>query len=285
MGFLRVNDLVDAELNGQTTIHTWRKQPTQTTGAGVWFDLSMSPGNPVPQYYAAAPLVSTALSRSVNGGLDHGPSVSPSIKTMRKLLIMSTTAAATPMSLQVLDYLLYYPFIDESAPGEQDLTNSVSIPRYTSGAGVQMMAVVVGAQTGGQSFYVSYTNQNGVSGQITPSVTMTAQNSTGTIITTDRAINGCAGPFIPLQAGDTGVQSIQYVYMNTVDVGLMTIVLVKPIAHLSLRGIDAPVEIDYVKDFFTSPVIVDDAYLNFICCPNGNISGAPIHGYVQTVFN
>lgn len=43
------------KLSGFGRLSSWRKAPTQTTGVGVWFDLSMSPGNPVPNYYIGTP--------------------------------------------------------------------------------------------------------------------------------------------------------------------------------------------------------------------------------------
>ena len=77
MGFSSVQALADAELAGQTWYSTWRKSPSQVSTIGVWFDLSMSPGNPVPQYYAATPLVGAPMSYSDEQGLNHGRNVSP----------------------------------------------------------------------------------------------------------------------------------------------------------------------------------------------------------------
>ncbi len=285
-GFNSVKELVDAEMSGNGRFSTWRKTPTQTTGAGVWFDLSMSPGNPSPQYYAAAPGVAIAMSASSDGGLFHGANVGPNNKYLRKCMALTATATAVPLPMIILDYLLYYPFIDESLDGEvQSFDNSLTLPRYTDGSGVQMMAVVVaGHAVGGQTFTVNYTNSDGVSGRITPSVKINGQFVNGTIITTAQATVGCAGPFVPLQNGDTGVRSIESITMTGSDVGLFTLVLVKPLAQMSIRGIDAPVEVDYVKDFGgIMPKIEDNAYLNFICCPNGTLSAAPIHGYIETV--
>ena len=52
-----------------------------------------------------------------------------------------------------------------------------------------------------------------------------------------------------------------------------------------LRGIDAPTEVDFFADCGGSmPEIEDDAYLNFIALPVGNLSGADIHGVIETTF-
>lgn len=288
-GFRSVRNLIESEVDqGHSHYSTWRKSPTQATGSGVWFDLALSPGNPAPFYYASAPGVATAMSRSSNGGLNHGPSVSPSQKVLRKVLAMTTTATALPMNMKVLDYLLYYPFIDESLDGEEQLLdNTATLPRYADGKGVQIMAVVVAGHATGltQSFVCSYTNQDGVAGRVTTPVKLNAQFVNGTIITTALNVAGCAGPFLPLQSGDTGVRSIESLTMTGSDVGLMTLVLVKPLAQMSLRGIDGPVEVDYLKDFSHLPVIQDDAYLNFICCPVGTLAATALHGEIQTAWS
>jgi len=285
-GFRSLRDIVDSEVDsGQVHYSTWRKSPTQATGSGVWFDLALSPGNPAPFYYASSPLVAFPISRSANGGLNHGPSVSPSKKVLRKILAMTTTATALPMNIKVLDYLLYYPFIDESLDAEEQvMDNTATLPRYTDGKGVQIMAVVVAGHATGltQTFTVNYTNQDGVSGRTTTPVTLNNQFVNGTIISTALATAGCAGPFLPLQSGDTGVRSIQGLTMAGSDVGLMTLVLVKPLAQMSLRGADAPVEVDYMKDFTQLPIIEDDAYLNFICSPVGTLAATALHGEITT---
>lgn len=53
------------------------------------------------------------------------------------------------------------------------------------------------------------------------------------------------------------------------------------LASFSLRGIDAPTEVDYIEDAPQTPIIPDDAYLNFICLPRGTLSGAQIHGLLE----
>lgn len=286
MGFRSVRNLIESEVDlGQSHYATWRKSPTQVTGSGVWFDLALSPGNPPPFYYASSPLEAFPIYKSVNGGLNHGQNVSPAQKVLRKVLAMTVTATALPMNIKILDYLMYYPFVDESLDGEEQfMTNTETLPRYTDGAGVQIMAVVVAGHATGltQSFVCSYTNQDGVPGRVTTPVFLNNQFVNGTIITTSLNVAGTAGPFLPLQSGDTGVRSIESLTMTGSDVGLMTLVLVKPLAQMSIRGKDAPVEVDYLKDFSQLPVIYDDAYLNMICCPVGTLAATAIHGEITT---
>jgi hypothetical protein len=285
-GFKSIKNLVESEVDlGQSHYATWRKSPTQITTSGVWFDLALSPGNPAPFYYASAPYESVGIYRSINGGMNHGQNVSPAKKVLRKVMALATAATALPLNIKVLDYLMYYPFIDESLDGEEQLmTNTATLPRFTDGKGVQIMAVVVAGHATGltQSFVCSYTNQDGVSGRITTPVFLNNQFVNGTIITTSLATVGTAGPFIPLQSGDSGVRSIESLTMTGSDVGLMTLVLVKPLGQMSIVGIDAPVEVDYLKDFSHLPEIQDNAYINLICCPVGSLAATAIHGEITT---
>jgi len=284
-GFSGVRALVDAEENGQFRFAGWRKAPVQPTTIGIWFDLSMSPGNPVPQYYASSPLEAKALTRSDDIGLDHGQDVSTS-KHLREVMALSNSATPLPMPMLLCDYLLYYPFVDQGTTDEQVMTNDVGLPRYTDGVGVQMVAVGVAAGLGGQTFQVTYTNSDGVAGRSTDLVTLNAAAYVGAIATSDRAVAGARGPFLPLQSGDVGVRSIDSFQMiSGADVGLVTLVLVKPLAQMQIRGIDAPVEVDYLRDFAQAPTIENNAYLNWMCCPSGSLNGVTIYGTIKTVWS
>ena len=288
-GFANARQLADAQDAGQYLYASFRKQATQTTGAGIWFDLSMSPGNPAPNYYIGSPNVFVPLKQSTDGGLRHGGGVNAAghKKFLRKLMAMTPTSTAAPLACKLLDYIGFYGFIDESVLDEQFLDNTTPLPRHAAGTGVQLMPVVVAGQTGGQTFTVNYTNQDGVAGRITPAVTMSTQAVNGTILHSLGAGAAYAnnGPFLPLQRGDSGVRSVQSVTIGGVgDVGLFALVLVKPLATFSLFGIDAATEVDYFTDMAAMPEIVDDAYLNFIALPNGTLSGAPIHGVIETTW-
>jgi len=273
------------EESGNSRLYTWRKSPSQVTVSGVWFDLSMMPGNPLPNYYASTPLVAATLNGA--DGLFHGGDVSPSTKRLKSLLAMTTTATALPLELILLDYLLYYPFLDMGSNDEQTLTNGVTLPRYVTGDNVQVMAVMTNPQSGNAAtFSFDYTNQDGTAGRTSQVVTCGPATVFGSLINTAPATAGASQFFIGLQGTDTGVRSIQTFRMVAgVDVGLICLVLVRPIASLRIRGIDAPVEIEYLRDAAQLPAIEDGAYLNFICHPVGSLAATAIHGTATFVWN
>jgi hypothetical protein len=288
-GFANALLLADAQNAGKYLYASFRKAPTQTTASGIWFDLSMSPGNPAPNYFIGSPNVFTPMRQSTDGGLRHGGAVAASgaKKFLRKIMALTPTAAAAPCAMKLLDYLGFYGFIDESVTDLQPLDNTLGLTRYTTGAGVQLMPIVVAGQTGGQDFYVIYTNQDGVAGRISQTVRMTTQAVNGTVLISvaGATLGGNNGPFIPLQQGDTGVRLVESVQILGVgDVGLFALVLVKPLATFMLAGIDAACEVDYLTDMAALPEILDDAYLNFIALPVGTLAGATFAGIIETTW-
>ena len=280
-----IKELVDAELDGKVRQYTWRKTPSQVTTAGLWFDLSMSPGRPVPKYwFDAPPAIAKQITYSADGGLEHGGGVSPSEKYLRLTTGLATAATALPLTMLLCDYLLYYPSIDDSVLGEQVLDNTVTLPRYTDGEGVQVIAVSVAGRTGGARFYFTYTNSDGVSGRTSQIAYQNSAAALGTLQNSGANNNASAMPFIGLQAGDSGVRSIDSVFMLDADVGLMTLILVKPLGTSVIREITAPVEKDYFMEAGVIPQIYDDAYLSFLCLPQGTLAATALMGDIKTIW-
>lgn len=285
--FANVAALANAELAGQSKFVSFRKVPAVVTGAGTWYDYSMAPGNPSPQYYAAAPLTAQTMSRSNDGGIQHGNNVTPGKKYLRQLQMTVVAAAGVPQRVYALDYLMFYPFVDMGTFDSQPMVNTQVLTRYTTGTGVNIMPVLVAPHSlVGDSFFVTYTNSAGVSGRVTPlHVMSTAISVNGTILTTQQSGGDRFGPFMTLQSGDSGVRSIEAVRCTAgTDVGLFTLVLVVPLAEMTIRGIDAPNEKDFWLNGVKLPIIEDDAYLNIICCPNGSLSAVQVLGYANFVW-
>lgn len=291
MTHLDIKDLVDTA-DGSTRIYSFRKTTTQTLSVGgFFFDWSMSPGNPNPQYYAASPLQATVLARSTDGGLQHGANVTPYTKYLRKIMFHSpATAGLGKYILQ--DYLMFYPFVDTSTNDVQSMSNTASLTRYSDGVGVQIMPVVVapGAGTAGVTFTASYTNSDGVSGRTTRTATLATQTNVGVCAASTgsgTAVAGAGGPYMGLQDGDKGVRSIESItFPGTTDVGLLAFVLVRPLANFYASEIAAPIEIDYVSlAGGVMPIIKDDAYLGFVhSSATALASGTALNGLIETFF-
>ena len=107
------------------------------------------------------------------------------------------------------------------------------MPRYATGSGVQIMAVSQSASSAVGTFTVSYTNQDGTSGRTSQPTYTKVVSGGGTLVSsTTNAVSG-SQPFIQLQAGDSGVRSIESVNFSAAGGGLMALVLVKPLLHFT----------------------------------------------------
>ena len=283
-GFKSIGQVVDAELEGKVRNYIWRKTPSQTTITGLWFDTSMSPGMPPPQYYIGGILTATQLKQSTDGGLYHGANVSPSEKYLRRITTQASAVTALPLNTILCDYLLFYPIIDEGSLDQQNMVNVNTLPRYSDGKGVQVMAIQTNAGTGGQQFFFTYTNSDGVAGRVSQTVTMNTSTVVGNVIGSNRATINASNPFIGLQLGDSGVRSIESVTMLGIDTGLFALVLVKPLVQTCFREITVPYEKDFLIPTSDLIRIYDDAFLGFLCLPLGSLAATVLRGDLKVIW-
>lgn len=284
--FAKHANIIDAELEGRVRNYGWRKVPSQVTTAGIWFDISMSPGSPVPKYwFDAPPLIAKTISQSQDGGIYHGPGVFPYKKYTRKMTALSSSGTPLPMKMILCDYLLYYPTCDDSVPDPQYMDNTISLTRNVSGVGNQVIAVSTAARNGGASFTFSYTNDKGISGRTSPVIYQHNVAALGSLLHNARNTNVSNIPFLPLQNGDTGVRSIESVTMITQDVGLFTLIIVNPFATMLIKENTAVLEKDFLRHKIALERIEDDAFLSFICLPNGSLSGVVLMGDFKVIWD
>lgn len=260
-GFANWREYGDAFLSGARSYTSYRKTPSQATVAGWWVDLSMSSGNPPPNYYASAPLVAATLDGL--RGMNHGSDKSPAYTYLQRLSLCTPTAAFVGRYV-LLDYCLYYPFIDGDDGDLQIMDNTVTLPRYTSGSGVQAMLVAAAPTTGGGTFTFDYINQDGVA-KTSPIISYTTASAGITSIATSQpAVAAGMGPFLRLADGDTGIRSVTSFQNIVLNGGLTSLVLVKPIVDAAIYEINTCSEFEYGGLRPMSQRIEDGAYLNFI---------------------
>ena len=152
---------------------------------------------------------------------------------------------------------------------------TAALTRYTSGEGV-MAGIVIYSQVGNTATTISinYTNQAGTSGRIS------------TVTTFGGSFYREAGIFIPipLQAGDTGVRSIESVTVTatTATAGNFGVCLYKPLAMISFEDLTGQSHLDSVSTGCIIGSLCEiqaDACLTFIAnatTSSTNISGSII---------
>lgn len=265
-----------------------------TTNAGV--DYSYFAGSPAANFYASAPLVSAHVEAS--RGI-YVPTVSPAKQYLNNIKIMSAASSATNTAngrqlLMLCDYLMYYPFVDTDAVGEEQLMEqTVTIPRYASGV---VIAVAQSASSAIGDFTMSYTNQDGVSGR-TSQVNKTFVVAGGGQVVNALLTGASYNSFVDLAAGDSGVQSIESVTMTAPGGGLMALVIVKPLMLMffnqeSRTTTSGNIESYGACDEFQSvihkagmPEIKDGAVLNFFASGfGGSLASSTLVGTLETVW-
>lgn len=282
VAFANVGEFAGSWDDGRSHFCSFRKVPSQATVAGWWADLSMAAGNPKPNYYASEPLTAAVLDGY--DGIWHGPPQEPAAKFLAHLGVMSPTAGFVGR-LMLLDYLLYYPFVDGDDADVQTMDNTMVLPRYQDGEGVQVMAVAVAPSTGAGTFTFDYVNQDGVP-RTSPAqgCSTTAANITN-IITSQPAVANGNGPFLKLQAGDTGVRSITSAQFSVANGGLVALVLVKALADIAIREINTMAELEALTMRTAPPRVHDGAYLNLIVNTAATIAAGTLSGYADFVWS
>ncbi|HSW33436.1 MAG TPA: hypothetical protein VLH36_07450 [Steroidobacteraceae bacterium] len=298
MGFSSISEYAAADEAGQVWTTQFRKAvASAATTANAWVDYTYFAGSPPANFYASTPLAAAVVDPT--RGL-YLPSVAPATQHLNNLQVMTAANSATSTAngrqqLALCDYLLYYPFIDTDAVGEQqDLNNTVPLPRYSAG---QVIAVAQCASSAVGQYTMTYTNQDGVSGRVSQNTFTFVVAGGGQIVSASGA-GASYSPFVYLQAGDSGVRSIESVTFTAAGGGLMALVIVKPLLkHFvaqecrrttsgNLESYGACAEFQSVIHAAGAPQIKDGAVLGLLAAGYaGSLATSILAGIVETFWN
>ena len=270
MGFQSFDDWInEVSVNGKTTGATiWNKMTSVTFVYGRWYDFSQFSGVPVANAYAGAALNWTGCNETAgNGvqifGLQHSGNVAPDTKHLAIASAVSASSLAVPGFIQWVDLQGYYPGINMNLATAQVLTGTPTL-RYANGAGCRMYLVsTVASGAAAHNLSVSYTNQAGVSGRALPIVVSgTASNTAAHIAHTGTGLNNY-GPWLPLNSGDTGIQSVQSITLSAASLaGTAALCIARPIGHpipITTAGVLG--EREYFTQAPSLPRVMDGACL------------------------
>lgn len=158
--------------------------------------------------------------------------------------------------------------VDITDAGTGTHTITVGLPRYTDGAGVDILVTpttVMGAAT--PNMRVTYTNSDGTAGRLTPTTLPIGKTASPIgVITYSGTGSGKYGPAMPRAAGDKGVRKLEQLNLSATYVsGALSYVAYKrigPIIPFTTLGI--PGERDMVFQLPSSPEIKDGACLAWL---------------------
>ena len=295
-GFSGVLAFAEAESNGKSWTTQFRKLvASAATTTSAWIDYTYFSGSPSANFYASTPYEAAEV--EIERGI-YVPQVAPDYQFLCNLKVMTAASSVTSTTngrqkLILADYLLYYPFIDTDAVGEEQvLTNGVTIPRYAFG---QVVAVAQSAASAIGQFTFTYTNQDGVGGRVSPTQFTFVVAGGGQVVGASGA-GASYLPYLSLQAGDTGVQSIESVTFTAAGGGLMALVIVQPVFNAYVtqecrRTTSGNLESYGACNEFASiihhrpPRIIDGAVLGIIAAGYaGSLASSTLVGILETTW-
>lgn len=238
------------------------------TTAGYFVDTSMSSGQPKYNAYAGLDLTANVLTGAGNVGIYPGNFIPGSTKHLARWQVSSL--AYTLVNAFLMDYLMFYPLIDGDSGDLQIMDNTETLTRYTDGVGVRIMMIATAPINNTASCTITYTNSDGVSGRtVTFNVIPAISIGVSVASTFTNGASNTASLFVNLDNGDKGVRSIESVLFASASGGLMSAVLVKPLATNHLVELMVPTEKTFGFDIQNLPEIKPGAYLNVVTQANG----------------
>lgn len=301
MGFSSVSEFAAADESGQVWVSGFRKAvASAATTTRAWVDMTYFAGSPPANFYASTPLTAAVI--EADKGIYTGGNVSPATKHIKNVMLMSAASSATGTTngrqeVAVCDYLLYYPFIDTDAIGEEQfLDNTVTLPRYATTGG-QVVAVGQSAASTIGQFTFNYTNQDGTAGRVSQKNYTFAVAGGGQVVAAS-GTGASYNPFCYLQAGDTAVRSIESVTFTAAGGGLMALVIVKPLIKTvvsqecrrtttgNLESYGACTELASIIHQAGAPRIQDGAVIGmFASGYAGSLASSILAGTLEVVWN
>jgi len=277
------SDISDAYENGRHHVACINKVwPSTFSTANAWWDATMAGNFPRASYYAGNDYEFTPYPSSEHLSFWHGGNVAPSQKVLRTSFIHASGGNLAPSRYILCDYLGFYTGISWETDQQQDLINTVTLPRYADGKGVRAFMVQLFGNNANSVYTINYRN--------TLDQDVVSQVQRGNTLGTGGLQNAWLAanyePFISLNHGDSGIKRVNSVTVSSLGAGIAVLVLVKVIAEFTYRDktLIAPAEIDYMIDKSEYPIIQDGACLNTIFTSVGSPAGLFLKGYLEFIW-
>lgn len=197
-----------------------------TTVATQWHSLFGVAGMPPAGTYAAIP-GGAAPTRASTGAWSQGL-VDPTGGDKKYLLTLGWTAAQQINMAILVDLLVAAGTISCNSGSSPYTITTTALTRYTSGAGVMATFEVTTAlsATADNLTISAYHNQAAASGHATGAIALTTSAIVG------RLLPIATGPFIQLQSGDYGIQSVETITMSGANTGVLALHLYYPLCFV-----------------------------------------------------
>lgn len=286
-----VDAIVASKTAGKTRNTTWNR--TVTTGAtsvaGRWHELLTGAGTGGPMTLTGTAGAGVVCNGSTNGRIPLSPTnVSTDLRHLLGLSAWTGGATLSPAVLLLTDIIHIYPSCaltgTPTALSNHPTWTGTGDTRMTNANGVQCSLITTTASTAGNGQITpTYLDQDGNS-QAAPSSLYAPATATpvGALWGETNTAVTVGGPFMPLAAGDTGVQQITSYAINTgATTGVGAFVLHRPIEQIPL----AATNVAGMLEWILGERIYDDACLGFLIQIGGAATvGQQVTGSIKTVW-
>jgi hypothetical protein len=272
-------DLRQAAQAGRVASPRFLKNASAAAGDGSWFDWSFASGQPA---YDARIGEALSFNPSIAVGNDaiYIPPIAAGME--RRLMGMTVRSKASNSNQVVLNYEVYdllgvYPLIDGDSTDQQDMDNTLTLPRYSTGDGVVAVLVNhVAPMTAAANGSYTYTGCDGTSRTVAFRAALVGANRVASAMPTA----GGAGPIgLPQGNGCGGVRQIDSITFSTAPGGLFAIYLIRPL--MSLQHYTDPINVaatNGIKEIVQKcncmhgawdlPIVYDGAHIGFFYMAN-----------------
>lgn len=286
-----LNTMINAAtVLGQKVSEPFCQISSQGLTVNAWYDYF--PCGPGGGTYTGTALTARQFTDTSTGALAHGGNVSPAIKTLTSAWAMTNNVGGV---LMLYDRVLAYEACTING-ALQSMTNTLVAQRYATNVDIGLQIMCTTQTVPGAANNVSaliYTDQTGNTAQSAP-VSSPVWTLNTTVVTPSNMIpaqavlryaNGATSDilFLPLRAGDSGVQKIESFTTSASTTGTICFSLVHPIAYFPMPSAGVAGQYDLLRQLATLERIYDGAALYFAINAS-NSSSANIQGALDFVW-
>lgn len=244
------------------------------SAAGRWHEFFTANGVPGPGSWSGAAGSANTLNGSSNGALFPFANQTPDTKHLSALGLWSSTATLVPGVALLCDFLGYHPAC--VVTGTPTTISAITLPRYATGAGVQVIAAVQSALGAAAPVITcTYTDQNGNTGNTAGALTAAANS-----LPISTLLGNTGMQWMPLAAGDTGVRQVASYTIGSGTTGTIVFIYVRPLSlPIPIASVTNPTLINMMTEIQMASKIEDGACLGWLVQPGGAmIASAVLNG-------
>lgn len=255
MAFSGVDSIIASRTSGKFKRVNWNRTVVTgaTSAAGRWHEMLSGAGTGGSMVLTGTAGAGVACGKATPGALPIGPDVATDLRHLLSALAITGGATLTPAMILLTDVIhLYRSCALTGAPTaltSHPTWTGTGDTRMTNANGVECSLIVTTAGTAGNGQITpTYLDQGGAS-QAAPSslYAPVATAPIGCLYGQTNTAVTVGGPYMPLAAGDSGVQQIASYAVNTgLTTGVGCFVLHRPIAEIPLAAANVPNMLEWI---------------------------------------